>query len=71
MYLNTITIIPLYHYTISQTGTVIQIKEKAAIKGIDKYVKLFFIWLSIDRLLPNCKLSMKTSTKKIFQLMIY
>ena len=45
--------------------TDIQFKEKAAIKGIDKYVKLFVIWLSIDRLLPNCKLSMKTSTKNI------
>ena len=46
-------------------STDIQIKEKAAIKGIDKYVKLFVIWLSIDRLLPNCKLSMKTSAKNI------
>ena len=45
--------------------TDIQFKEKAAIKGIDKYVKLFVIWLSIDRLLPNCKLSMKTSAKNI------
>ena len=46
--------------------TDIQFKEKAAIKGIDKYVKLSVIWLSIDRLLPNCKLSMKTSAKKYF-----
>ena len=45
--------------------TDIQFKEKAAIKGIDKYVKLFVIWLSIDRSLPNCKLSMKTSAKNI------
>ena len=46
-------------------ATDIQFKKKAAIKGTDKYVKLFVIWLSIDRLLPNCKLSMKTSAKNI------
>ena len=51
---------------VTEGCTDIQFKEKATIKGIDKYVKLFVIWLSIDRLLSNCKLSMKKSTKKYF-----
>ena len=42
------------------------IQGKGDNKGIDKYDELFVIWLPIDRLLPTCKLSMKTWANEYF-----